>query len=96
MIRLYSPGTGELYGGLLNHLNEWAAERRYSVSYEENEWYGNVEETNDFVSKGGVKVFMDKITRDGINHETYQYNTVHRALKDNSGYSCLRQVQESR
>ena len=85
MIRLYSPGTGELYGGLLSHLNEWAAERRYSVSYEENDWYGNVEETNDFVSPGGVKVFMDKITRDGITPRTYQYNTVHRALKDNRG-----------
>ena len=85
MIRLYSPGTGELYGGLLSHLHEWAAERRYSVSYEDNEWYGHVEDRNDFVSPGGVKVFMDKITRSGITPRTYQYNTVHRALKDNRG-----------
>ena len=28
MIRLYSPGTGELYGGLLDYLNEWAYESR--------------------------------------------------------------------
>jgi superfamily II DNA or RNA helicase len=83
MIRLYSPGTGELYGGLLSHLNEWAAEKRYSISYENNDWYGDVEEKNNFVSPEGVKVFMDKISK--IQPRDYQYATVYRALKDNRG-----------
>ena len=81
MIRLYSPGTGELYGGLLDHLQEWAHERAYQISYELNDWYGEVEETNDFVSYEGVKVFMDKITH--IQPREYQYKAVYEALKNN-------------
>ena len=81
MIRLYSPGTGELYGGLLDHLREWANEKSYNISYETNDWYGPVEETNDFVSMEGVKVFMDKITH--IQPREYQYKAVYEALKNN-------------
>ena len=81
MIRLYSPGTGELYGGLLDHLHEWANEKSYNISYETNDWYGPVEETNDFVSIEGVKVFMDKITH--IQPREYQYKAVYEALKNN-------------
>jgi hypothetical protein len=33
-IRLYSPGTGELYGGLMEHLKVWADERQYQIEYE--------------------------------------------------------------
>ena len=32
MIHLYSPGTGELYGGLLSHLKEWCRERQYAIN----------------------------------------------------------------
>ena len=33
-IRLYSPGTGALYCGLIDHLQTWADEREYkTVSY---------------------------------------------------------------
>ena len=63
MIRLYSPGTGELYNGLLKHLYEWASERQYHIDFENNDWYGEVVQTNDFVSPAGIKMFMDKITR---------------------------------
>ena len=81
MIRLYSPGTGEQYGGLLDHLHEWAHHKQYQISYELNDWYGPVEETNDFVSYEGVKVFMDKITH--IQPREYQYKAVYEALKNN-------------
>ena len=81
MIRLYSPGTGELYGGLLDHLNEWAYERAYTVGYEQNDWYGQVSETNDFVSLEGVKVFMDKISN--VPPRDYQYKAVYEALRNN-------------
>ena len=40
-IRLYSPGTGELYGGLMKHLHTWADERQYTIEYEKNDWYGD-------------------------------------------------------
>ena len=83
MIHLYSPATGELYNGLLPHLKEWCKERRYQIEYEKNDWYGDVEEPNQLVSPGGVKVFMDKISK--YKPRDYQYNTVYQALKNNRG-----------
>ena len=82
-IRLYSPGTGEIYGGLINHLKLWCQERRYSLEYENNDWYGMPEEMNQMVSLGGVKVYMDKICK--YQPRDYQYNTVYTALKNNRG-----------
>ena len=83
MIHLYSPATGELYNGLLPHLKEWCKERRYQIKYESNDWYGDVEEPNQLISPGGVKVFMDKISK--YKPRDYQYNTVYQALKNNRG-----------
>ena len=81
MIRLYSPATGELYCGLLDHLDEWAQEHNYNLAEEFNERYGSVGDVNDFVSPAGVKVFMDKISR--IRPRPYQYKAVYDALKCN-------------
>ena len=82
-IRLYSPATGEIYGGLLPHLQEWADEKKYRICYEENDWYGSVVEQNELVSPGGVKVYMDKICK--YTPRDYQYATVYKALKNNRG-----------
>jgi len=82
-IRLYSPGTGELYHGLMKHLELWANERQYNIEYEKNDWYGDITDDNRFVSPAGVKHFMDKITKDGITPRTYQYNAVYEAIKNN-------------
>jgi len=82
-IHLYSPGTGELYGGLLPHLKEWCAERKYKLSYESNDWYGDVEVENKFVSRLGVEHFMDKISK--YKPRDYQYKTVYNALKNDRG-----------
>ena len=81
MIRLYSPGTGELYVGLLDHLFEWAYERAYTVGYEQNDWYGDISDTNGFVSLEGVKLFMDKICN--VPPRPYQYQAVYEALRTN-------------
>ncbi len=83
MIHLYSPATGELYGGLLPHLKQWCTERKYRLSYEPNDWYGDVEENNAFVSPAGVKTFMDKISK--YKPRDYQYRTVYQGLKNNRG-----------
>jgi superfamily II DNA or RNA helicase len=80
-IHLYSPGTGELYGGLLPHLKEWCGERNYKLQYEDNDWYGKVEDHNELISPGGVKVFMDKVCN--IPPREYQYQAVYEALKKN-------------
>ena len=82
-IRLYSPGTGDLYGGLMKHLQVWADERQYKVEYEMNDWYGEVRETNDFVSYAGIETFMNKITRSEIKPRVYQYRAVYEAIKNN-------------
>lgn len=82
-IHLYSPGTGELYGGLLPHLKEWCTEREYQLQYVKNDWYGEVEENNGLVSPAGVAHFMDKICR--FQPRDYQYMTVYKALKNNRG-----------
>ena len=80
-IRLYSPGTGELYHGLMKHVQLWADEKQYNVEYEKNDWYGDVEDDNKFVSPAGVKHFMDKICN--IKPRPYQYKAVYEALKYN-------------
>ena len=80
-IRLYSPGTGALYHGLVNKLHAWADERQYQIDYEKDEWYGDVHEENDFVSPRGVKFFMDKISK--IKPRDYQYKAVYEAIKNN-------------
>ena len=80
-IRLYSPATGDLYHGLMTHVQEWADEKQYTVEYEKNDWYGDVEDDNKFVSPAGVKHFMDKICN--IKPRPYQYKAVYEALKYN-------------
>ena len=80
-IRLYSPATGDLYHGLMKHVQTWADEKQYIVEYEKNDWYGDIEDDNKFVSPAGVKHFMDKISN--IKPRTYQYKAVYEAIKYN-------------
>jgi len=80
-IRLYSPATGDLYHGLMKHVQTWADEKQYIVEYEKNDWYGDIEDDNKFVSPEGVKHFMDKISN--IKPRTYQYKAVYEAIKYN-------------
>ena len=46
--------------------------KMYSIEYEKNDWYGDVKETNDFVSYAGIETFMNKITRSEIKPRVYQ------------------------
>ena len=80
-IRLYSPATGDLYHGLMKHVQTWADEKQYIVEYERNDWYGDIEDDNKFVSPAGVKHFMDKISN--IKPRDYQYKAVYEAIKYN-------------
>ena len=57
-IRLYSPATGELYHGLINHLQSWADDHQYTMNYETDDWYGDILEKNDYVSPPAVQHFM--------------------------------------
>ena len=82
-IRLYSPGTGDLYAGLYTHLVEWCKDKRYSLESVNNDWYGSANDVNSFVSPMGVKDFVDKISN--IKARDYQYYTVYLALKYHRG-----------
>ena len=80
-IRLYSPATGDLYHGLMKHVQTWADEKQYIVEYEKNDWYGDIEDDNKFVSPAGVKTFMDRVCN--IKPRPYQYKAVYEAIKNN-------------
>ena len=80
-IRLYSPATGDLYHGLLDHLQVWAAEKQYIVEYENNDWYGDISQDNKLVSLPAVKQYMKKISK--IEPRDYQYHAVYEAIKNN-------------
>ena len=82
-IRLYSPGTGDLYAGLYTHLVEWCKDKRYSLESVNNDLYGSANDVNSFVSPMGVKDFVDKISN--IKARDYQYYTVYLALKYHRG-----------
>jgi superfamily II DNA or RNA helicase len=81
-IRLYSPGTGELYCGLIDHLTEWVGLKKYDLVCEENKFYGDVGEIDKLVSLEGVRFFMEKICP---NHKPrdYQIKAVYEALRNN-------------
>ena len=81
MIRLYSPATGELYGGLYDHLSLWASEHNYNIFQDFNDRYGSVKEVNTFVSPPAVKIFMDKISK--VMPRPYQYKAVYDAIRNN-------------
>ena len=80
-IQLYSPATGALYCGLVDHLQSWADEKEYKVYHAHDEWYGDIVEDNDFVTPPGVKHFMDKVCN--IKPRPYQYKAVYEAIKNN-------------
>ena len=81
-IRLYSPATGELYHGLITHLQSWADQRQYKIEHETDDWYGDILEKNDYVSPPAVKHFMEKISPK-IKPRGYQIKGVYEALKNN-------------
>ena len=49
-IRLYSPGTGELYCGLTDHLRERASFKNYQLSFVDYTFYGHVDDKDELIS----------------------------------------------
>lgn len=81
-IRLYSPGTGELYCGLVEYLEEWCNERGYTYQFDECKFYGHPHETNQLVSPEGIVGFVKSLN---LPHKVrdYQYKAIYEALKYN-------------
>jgi superfamily II DNA or RNA helicase len=80
-IRLYSPATGEIYGGLVDKIVNWARKSEYSLEFENNQFYGAPFEENEIISHEGVKEYMTRISK--YKPRKYQIDAVYDALRYN-------------
>jgi len=80
-IRLFSNHTGEIYVGLLDKLIQFCEDHNYTYEFEDNEYYGLPFQTNDLISKEGVKDYMYSICKHVP--RDYQIEGVYDALKHN-------------
>ena len=85
-IRLYSPGNGEIYGGLTEHIHQWCATMKYTLEFEDNDHFGPPYEVND-ISQMAVRMFMKNILKNSkfekIEPRPYQIEGVTLALRYN-------------
>ena len=79
-IKLFSPGTGEIYAGLLPHVTSFLQERGYRYVYVDNEVYGLPQEVDDLITPEGVGEFVKTL---GLPHKVrdYQYKAIYEAMK---------------
>lgn len=78
-IRLYSPGTGEIYAGLREYIEQFCKERHYTYEYFDNNFFGMPDEENELISLEGVKSFTQKFST--IKARDYQYTAIYEALR---------------
>ncbi len=81
-IRLYSPGTGDIYVGLLNYLQDWCQERGYEYKFESNEHFGLPSEENQFVTPQSVAGFVKSLDLP-VQVRDYQYRAIYESLRYN-------------
>jgi superfamily II DNA or RNA helicase len=79
-IRLYSPGTGEIYVGLYEHLLEWLDHQKYPYEIEHNKFYGYPNDEEEFVTPESIVGFVKGL---GLPFKArdYQYKAIHDAIK---------------
>jgi len=80
-IRLFSNHTGEIYVGLLDKLIQFCEDHNYTYEFKDNEYYGLPFQTNDLISKEGVKDYMYSICKHVP--RDYQIEGVYDALRHN-------------
>ena len=80
-IRRFSNHTGEIYVGLLDKLIQFCEDHNYTYEFKDNEYYGLPFQTNDLISKEGVKDYMYSICKHVP--RDYQIEGVYDALKHN-------------
>ena len=81
-IRLYSPGTGEIYVGLYEYLTEYFDKKGYEYSVLDSKHYGLPFETEDYVTPEGIASFI-KALRLPFRIRDYQLKGVYEAIKHN-------------
>ena len=81
-IRLYSPGTGELYVGLSNYLIDWCQENCYDYTFEPSERFGLPLEENPLITPEAVGQFVNSLSLP-VKTRDYQYRGVYEGLRYN-------------
>ena len=83
-IRLYSPGTGEIYVGLIDYLLDWADERGYKYEMEECKFFGHPLAENAMITPQAVAGFVKALhLPPQLKVRDYQYKAIYEALKYN-------------
>jgi hypothetical protein len=83
-IRLYSPGTGEIYCGLIDYLMDWADEKGYKYKLEECKYFGHPLSENGMITPKSVVGFVKSLhLPPNLKVRDYQYKAIYEALKYN-------------
>ena len=79
-IKLFSPGTGEIYVGLLPYITSFCEEKGYEVIHRDNEIYGLPSEVDEFVTPQGLGEYVKTLN---LPHKVrdYQYKGIYEALR---------------
>ena len=79
-IRLYSPGTGEIYVGLFDYLTDFLEQRGYDYEVEEDKYYGRPNEVEEYVTPEGTAAFV-RALRLPFKARDYQLKGIYSAIK---------------
>ena len=79
-IKLFSPGTGEIYVGLLPYITSFCEEKGYEVIHRDNEFYGLPSEVDEFITPQGIGEYVKSLH---LPHKVrdYQYKGIYEALR---------------
>ena len=80
-IKLFSPGTGEIYVGLPPYVVAFCEERGYEVIHRDNEFYGLPSEVDEFITPEGLGDWIKTLK---LPHKVrdYQYKGIYEALRN--------------
>ena len=81
IIYLFNVNTKEIYVGLLDKLVRFCEQHNYTYEFKNNKYYGLPFESNEMISKEGVKDYMTSICK--YAPREYQVEGVYDALKHN-------------
>ena len=79
-IRLYSPGTGEIYCGLYDYLTDYLEKKGYEYKVLEDKYFGRPNEVEEYVTPEGTAAFI-RALRIPFKARDYQLKGIYSAIK---------------
>ena len=79
-IRLYSPGTGEIYVGLYDYLTDYLEQKGYDYEVLEDKYFGRPTDTEEYVTPEGTAAFIRSL-RIPFKIRDYQLKGIFSAIK---------------